>query len=121
MGVLEYVLGVRVDQQPDKNIIQLSQKTYILDMLTKYDVKDARAVDTPMSSKVRLTKGMCPTTSQGRLDMEKYPYREAVGSLLWIANGTRPDVAFAVSQVAKYMSNPGMEHWDAVKRILRYL
>ena len=121
MGVLEYVLGVRVDQQPDKNIIQLSQKTYILDMLTKYDVKDARAVDTPMSSNVRLTKGMCPTTSQGRLDMEKYLYREAVGSLLWIANGTRPDVAFAVSQVAKYMSNPGMEHWDAVKRILRYL
>ena len=38
-----------------------------------------------------------------------------------IANGTRPDVAYAVSQVAKYMSNPGMEHWNAVKRILRYL
>jgi hypothetical protein len=53
--------------------------------------------------------------------MEKYPYREAVGSLLWIANGTRPDIAFSVSQVAKFMSNPGMEHWEAVKRILRYL
>jgi hypothetical protein len=121
MGVLEYVLGVRVDQQPDKNIIQLSQKTYILDMLVKYGVEDCKAVDTPMSSNVRLTKAMAPTTPQGRLDMEKYPYREAVGSLLWVANGTRPDVAFAVSQVAKFMSNPGLEHWEAVKRILRYL
>ena len=90
-------------------------------MLVKYDIKDSRAVDTPMCSNVRLTKGMSPTSSQGVLDMEKIPYREAVGSLLWIANGTRPDVAFAFSHVAKYMSNPGMEHWDAVKRILRYL
>ena len=41
--------------------------------------------------------------------------------MLWIANGTRPDVAYAVSHVARYMSNPGTEHWNAVKRILRYL
>ena len=53
--------------------------------------------------------------------MEKVPYREAVGSLLWLSNGTRPDISYAVSQVAKYMSNSGMEHWKAVKRILRYL
>ena len=121
MGMLEYVLGVRVEQHPEKNIIQLSQKTYILDMLVKYKVENCKAVDTPMSSNIRLTKAMSPTTSQGSLDMEKYPYREAVGSLLWISNGTRPDVAFAVSQVAKFMSNLGMEHWEAVKRILRYL
>ena len=53
--------------------------------------------------------------------MEKYRYREAVGSLLWLANGTRPDIAFAVSQVAKFMSNPGRPHWAAVKSIMRYL
>ena len=74
-----------------------------------------------MEPKVRLSKSMCPTNPQGRLEMENIPYREAVGSLLWIANGTRPDVAYVVSQVARYMSNPGMEHWNAVKRILRYL
>ena len=121
MGVLEYGLGVRVEQQQGKNMIQLSQKTNILDMLVKYGVENCKAVDTPMSSNVRLTKAMAPTTPQGRSDMEKYPYREAVGSLLWIANGTRPDVAFAVSQVAKFMPNLGMEHWEAVKHILRYL
>ena len=74
MGTLEYVLGVRVDQQPEKNIIQLSQKTYILDILVKYDVKDSRAVDTPMCSNVRLTKSMSPTSSQGRFNMGKIPY-----------------------------------------------
>ena len=64
---------------------------------------------------------MAPTSSQGRIEMERIPYREAVGLLLWVANGTRPDVAYAGSQVAKYMANPGMEHWLAVKRIFRYL
>ena len=121
MGVLEYVLGVRVDQILAEKIIQLSQKSYIIDMLAKFEMTKCSDKDTPMESKVRLFKSMCPTTLQGRLEMEKIPYREAVGSLLWIANGTRPDVAYAVSQVARYMSNPGMEHCNAVKRILRYL
>ena len=121
LGELQYVLGVRVDQNQAQKTIQLSQQTYIVDMLTKFNMLECRVVDTPMESKIKLSKSMAPTTPQGRKDMEQYPYREAVGSLLWIANGTRPDVAYAVSQVAKYMSNPGLPHWVAVKRILRYL
>ena len=121
MGQLEYVLGVRVDQNPSQKTIQLSQQSYIHDMLQRFEMINCKGVDTPMDPKLKLSKLMAPTTPLGRKDMEQVPYREAVGSLLWIANGTRPDVAYAVSQVAKYMSNPGMEHWTAVKRIFRYL
>ena len=53
--------------------------------------------------------------------MQSVRYREAVGSLLWLANGTRPDIAFAVNQVARYMEDPGVKHWDAVLRIMQYL
>ena len=53
--------------------------------------------------------------------MKTIPYREAVGSLLWLSNGTRPDVAFAGNQVARYMENPGVKHWNAVLRILKCL
>jgi hypothetical protein len=53
--------------------------------------------------------------------MSTKPYRELVGSLLWLANGTRPDIAYAVSKVARYVENPGPKHWEAVIRILRYL
>ena len=49
------------------------------------------------------------------------PYREVLGSLLWLANGTRPDIAFAVNPVAKYCCDPRITHWNACKRILRYL
>ena len=48
------------------------------------------------------------------------PYREIVGSLLWLANGSRPNISYAVSTVAKYCGDPHVAHWKACKRILRY-
>ena len=53
--------------------------------------------------------------------MSDLPYREAIGSLLWLSMGSRPDITYAVSQVAKFNSEPGPLHWKAVKRIFRYL
>ena len=54
--------------------------------------------------------------------MLQMPYRELIGSLLWIANGTRPDIAYyAVTTLAKYTSNPGEIHWQALLRVLGYL
>jgi Reverse transcriptase (RNA-dependent DNA polymerase) len=49
------------------------------------------------------------------------PYGELIGSLLWVANGTRPDVLFAVNTLAKFTSNPGLLHWKALLRVLGYL
>jgi hypothetical protein len=53
--------------------------------------------------------------------MAKIPYREAVGTLLWLSLGTRPDICYAVSQVAKFNNCYGPEHWKAVLRIFRFL
>jgi hypothetical protein len=53
--------------------------------------------------------------------MRNIPYREAVGSLMYAAMGTRPDIAFATSTMAQYCENPNWKHWEAVKRIFRYL
>ncbi|KAL1194905.1 Retrovirus-related Pol polyprotein from transposon TNT 1-94 [Cardamine amara subsp. amara] len=53
--------------------------------------------------------------------MAQVPYASAVGCLMYAMVCTRPDLAQAVSQVNKYMSNPGRQHWEAVKWILRYL
>src|ERR1700678_2230730 len=53
--------------------------------------------------------------------MRNVPYREAIGALNWVAVGTRPDIAFVVGQLAQFMESPGKVHWEAVKRVLRYL
>ena len=52
--------------------------------------------------------------------MESIPYRSAIGSLLYLATCTRPDLAAAVSELSKFSQNPGLAHWEGVKRVLRY-
>ena len=53
--------------------------------------------------------------------MEKRPVREAIGSLMYLANMTRPDISYAVNQISAFVSNPGYGHWDAIKRVLAFL
>jgi hypothetical protein len=64
---------------------------------------------------------MTPTSEEEIFYMAKVPYREAVGCLLYISITCRPDISYAVSQVAKFCQNPGRAHWNAVKKILAYL
>ena len=53
--------------------------------------------------------------------MENVPYSHAIGSVMYLMVSTRPDIAYAVSVLSRYMSNPGLTHWEAVKWLLRYL
>ena len=53
--------------------------------------------------------------------MTTRPYRELVGALDWLTLGTRPDIAFAMSSLARFGHNPGRVHWEAAKNVLRYL
>ncbi|XP_055633509.1 uncharacterized protein LOC129773874 [Toxorhynchites rutilus septentrionalis] len=49
------------------------------------------------------------------------PYRELVGSLMYLMSGTRPDICFALTYLSRFQENPTQEHWQCLKRILRYL
>ena len=73
---------------------------------------------TPMAVKIRLTKAMCPTNDSERDFMSKIPYREIGGALFWGSTVCRPDLSYAVNQVAKFNSNPGLAHWKALQLIL---
>jgi len=49
------------------------------------------------------------------------PYGNAVGALLYLATSTRPDISFTVATLCRFIANPGVKHWNAVKHLLRYL
>ncbi|XP_070005403.1 secreted RxLR effector protein 161-like [Nicotiana sylvestris] len=53
--------------------------------------------------------------------MESIPYSSIVGSLMYAQTCTRPDISFAVEMLGRYQSNPGIDHWKAAKKVLRYL
>ena len=75
-----------------------------------------KPVATPVDTSQKLQKGEGDDAS-----VSKTQFQSAVGSLLYLSGWTRPDIAFAVSNVARFTSNPTMQHWTAVKRILRYV
>ena len=56
-----------------------------------------------------------------RKQMEGIPYASTVGSLMYAQTCTRPDISFAVGMLGRYQSNPGMDHWKAAKKVMRYL
>ncbi|KAL0447563.1 UNVERIFIED_CONTAM: Secreted RxLR effector protein [Sesamum latifolium] len=53
--------------------------------------------------------------------MKDIPYASAIGSLMYAQVCTRPDIAFAVGMLGRYQSNPGLDHWRAAKKVMRYL
>lgn len=60
-------------------------------------------------------------TNQDKFLMSEVPYTQVVGSLMYAIVCTRADIAYAFSVVSRFMSDPGKEHWDAVKWVMRYL
>ena len=84
-------------------------------------MSDCKTVSTPMVPGKKLSTAQCPKTPEEIRAMENIPYINTVGSLLYLSLMTCPDIAYATSVLARFNSNPGMEHWKAVKHLLRYL
>lgn len=74
-----------------------------------------------METSIHLSTSQSPATTAEFTQMRDVPYHEAVGSLMYASLGTRPDISFAVQTVSRFSTKPGLIHWDAVKRIFRYL
>nr|GEZ81919.1 retrovirus-related Pol polyprotein from transposon TNT 1-94 [Tanacetum cinerariifolium] len=75
----------------------------------------------PLGGHFKLSLKNCPIRGCDVERMNKVPYANAVGSLMYLMMCTRPDIAYAVSIVSRYLANPGKNHWEAVKWILKYL
>ena len=74
-----------------------------------------------MTPNALYSKNDCPADETTAAQMKKIPYQEAIGSLMYAAIATCPDIAFTVSTLSQFLNNLGELHWDMVKRVLRYL
>ena len=101
--------------------MHLSQRSYINSILWCYHLDDLKPLSTPMDTQIRLSSEQSPKSAAKFAAMRDVPYREAIGALNWAALSTHPDIAFAISTVAWFAAEPGPAHWEAVKRIFRYL
>jgi histone deacetylase 1/2 len=106
-------LGVEINYSNDA--LFLSNKKKIEELIIKYKLEDAAIHDTPVAPGTKLYK------SDINEPVYKFPYRELIGSLSYIARMTRPDILYAVNQCARHVEHPNESHVKALKRILLYL
>uniref|UniRef100_A0A5S6QG42 Retrovirus-related Pol polyprotein from transposon TNT 1-94 n=1 Tax=Trichuris muris TaxID=70415 RepID=A0A5S6QG42_TRIMR len=114
-GQVSYLLGVEFTHDRDGGLT-LSQKAYVERLLKRFNMENAKSVATPMEARPNFQGEQAVSR-----DVEKLPYRELVGGLLYLSQRTRPDIAFSVGKLSQFCSNYTKQHWDAAKRILRYL
>jgi len=84
-------------------------------------VQDCKPISTSLPITFKLSSSMSPSNEAERMAMSRVPYASAVGSLIFVMICTRPDIAQAMGVASRYMANPGREHWNTIKRILRYI
>ena len=113
------ILGINIRNDEESRQIFLSQEHAITKALEQYGFTDCQTRATPADPSSHLSASMVPRTEGG--EMANVPYRAAVGFLLYLSTATRPDITFAVGQVARFCENPQPAHWNAVKRIFAYL
>ena len=84
-------------------------------------MKDCSLSVAPIMKGNKLSLNQCPKNDLEKQSMKNIPYASVVGSLMYAQVCTRPDIAYAVGVLGRYQSNPGMDHWKAAKKSMRYL
>jgi hypothetical protein len=116
LGLIKKVLGIHVTKDPNNQWIFLDQQDYSEGVLKKFGMEKCNSAPTPALQNIKLTKNMCPTTPEAisAAKKETLDYRAAVCSLLYLTH-THPEISYPVAQVAKFVENPGVQHFQALK------
>ncbi|XP_066373529.1 uncharacterized mitochondrial protein AtMg00810-like [Miscanthus floridulus] len=112
LSVLSYYLGIEVRQ--GKQSISLGQRTYVEKLLERGGMAECKPCATPMEERLKLSKH----STAAKVDATHY--WSIIGGLCYLIH-TRPNIAFAVGYVSRFMEDPREDHWLTVKRLLRYV
>ena len=126
LGQLSQFLGMGVTRKKDlnsgKDFIILAKSQYLRRILEDFNMASCNPVATPFPTGIQLAAlPIDPNTGLPIGILEQDRYRTLVGSLLFASTHTRPDTAFAVGLLSRYLNAPGYSHWQAAKHLLRYI
>ena len=114
LGEPAKIIGIEIAR--NTNSIKIYQKQYVRNILAQENMERANSVGMPLDPNVTLEKN-----PDGQEGSRSNSYMKLLGELQFLANATRPDIAYAVNRLASYTANPSLQHNTSLKRILRYL
>ena len=120
-GEASYVIGIKIHRDRFQGILGMYQESYINKILERFRMKDCSPSVAPIVKGDRSNLNQCPKNDFEREQMKNIPYASAVGSLMYAQVCTRLDIAFAMGMLGQYQSDPGLDHWRAAKKVMRYL
>ncbi|KAE8720272.1 NAC domain-containing protein 2-like [Hibiscus syriacus] len=121
LGSANKILGMQIFRDKSNRKIWLSQNNYLKKILSRFNMQDCKPISIPLPINFKLSTSMSHSSEEERMKMSRVPYASVMGSLIFTMICTRPDIAQAVGVVSRYMANPDKEHWNTIKRILRYI
>ena len=121
LGKTKFCIGLQIEHFP--NGVFVHQSTYIKKILKCFNMDKAHPLSSPMVVRsLDVKKDLFrPCEKCEELLGPEVPYLSAIGALMYLANCTRPDIAFSVNLLARYSSAPTRRHWKGIQHILRYL
>lgn len=121
LGEPKMYLGMRINRDRENKTLTLSQSEYTEKILERFQMKECNAQDSPMITRQVKNREIKAREIQENASATNAPYREAIGCLIYLAGGTRPDISYSVNYKSRKQTAPTEEDWKEVKRILRYL
>lgn len=116
LGAPSTFIGIEIIRDRASRTLKIYQKKMASELVSKYGLLDGKTKSTPLSTSIKLCND-----PDDLLDTTKYGYSELIGSLLYLAVCSRPDIAQAVGALARYMAKPTTAHWQAGLGVLRYI
>lgn len=114
-GKADYFVGLQIERIRKDKIIFIHQQAYAETVLKRFQMFEAKSVSTPADPHKYLT-----SANDNKLE-QNFPFREAIGNLMFLAIVSRPDLMYVVGYASRFLSKYSHEHWQFVKRIFRYL
>ena len=90
-------------------------------MLFRFGLNNLKVVATPLDAHFKLSKAQAPSSEEERELMTRVPYANIIESIMYAMIYTRPELAFVVTTISRYMAAPGKDNWHALKWIMRYI
>lgn len=116
LGELDTFLGMKIIRNRKRKTIRFDQSDYITLVLERNGMLNCNPARTPFATGTSLTKNTNQST-----DEERTEYQQIIGSIMYAAICSRPDIMYAIIKLSQFMTNPSKQHFVAAKHLLRYL
>ena len=121
LGPATSILGMKIARDRSRRSISLSQPGCIESILDDFVMSDCNPSDTPIEEGLKPSVRMSPNAPKEKMEMKHVPYRVLISNLLYLAVAARPDIAYVVGVLCRFIKNPRKGHWLATNLVLRYL